>query len=127
MMENNHNSPKRSPMALRDLILIALAILVMTRIDWANMNSFHYLILFLLVLCFMLRWTNMRKDAMRKQKMEEYRAAMEAKQAAENAAQDAAASEAAETAEPISAADMTVDGVPIPTEEDAVSTTEEKL
>ena len=126
MMENNHNSPKRSPMALRDLILIALAILVMTRIDWANMNSFHYLILFLLVLCFMLRWSNMRKDAMRKQKMEEYRAAMEAKQAAENAAQDAAASEDTEAAEPISAADMTVDGVPVPTEEDTASPTEEK-
>ena len=67
-------------MAIRDLILIALAVLVMTRVDWANMNSFHYLILFMLVLCFMLRWSNMRKEAMRKQKMEEAQAKAQTEQ-----------------------------------------------
>lgn len=121
IMENNPNPniPKRKPIPPRDLILIALAVLVMTRIDWANMNSFHYLILFLLVLCFMLRWSNMRKDADRKQKMEEYRAAMEAKQAAEQAVQ----APAEEAAEPVSAADMTVDGEALPTEDTSAEST----
>ena len=54
-------------MAPRDMLLIALAVLVLVRVDWRHMNSFHYLILFLLVLCFMLRWSNMRKDARRQE------------------------------------------------------------
>ena len=49
------------------MLLIALAVLVLVRVDWRHMNSFHYLILFLLVLCFMLRWSNMRKDARRQE------------------------------------------------------------
>ena len=72
-MENNtQNSPQPTPprrkqMAPRDMLLIALAVLVLVRVDWRHMNSFHYLILFLLVLCFMLRWSNMRKDARRQE------------------------------------------------------------
>ena len=31
------------------MLLIALAVLVLVRVDWRHMNSFHYLILFLLV------------------------------------------------------------------------------
>lgn len=60
------------------------------------MNSFHYLILFLLVLCFMLRWSNMRKDA-RRQELLKKKAEYEATQQ--------------QTAE-----DMTVDGAPVPAE-----------
>lgn len=59
------------------------------------MNSFHYLILFLLVLCFMLRWSNMRKDA-RRQELLKKKAEYEATQQ--------------------SAEDMTVDGAPVPAE-----------
>lgn len=62
--------PQRKKVPPKDLLLIALAILVIFRVDWGNMNSFHYLILFLLVLCFMLRWSNMRKDAQRKEMMQ---------------------------------------------------------
>lgn len=70
------------------------------------MNSFHYLILFLLVLCFMLRWSNMRKDARRQEllkKKAEYEATQQ--QSAENT-----------PAEAVSAEDMTVDGAPVPAE-----------
>ena len=104
-MENQtpHQPPQKKKMAIRDMILIALAVLVMVRVDWANMNSFHYLILFMLVLCFMLRWSNMRKDAARQQKMEEARARAQAEQnaAAEDAPAlltDASASEQSEAA-----------------------------
>lgn len=62
--------PQRKKVPPKDLLLIALAILVIFRVDWGNMNSFHYLILFLLILCFMLRWSNMRKDAQRKEMMQ---------------------------------------------------------
>ena len=64
------------------------------------MNSFHYLILFLLVLCFMLRWSNMRKDA-RRQELLKKKAEYEATQ---------------QSAEAVSAEDMTVDGAPVPAE-----------
>lgn len=97
-MENQtpNMPPKRKRIPPRDLILIALAVLVMFRVDWSNMNSFHYLILFMLVLCFMLRWSNMRKEAIKKQDMERYRAQYEAEAAkdapalAENSAPDSA-------------------------------------
>lgn len=84
-MENQtpNMPPKRKRIPPRDLILIALAVLVMFRVDWSNMNSFHYLILFMLVLCFMLRWSNMRKEAIKKQDMERYRAQYEAEAAKE--------------------------------------------
>ena len=47
-MENNtQNSPQPTPprrkqMAPRDMLLIALAVLVLVRVDWRHMNSFHY-------------------------------------------------------------------------------------
>lgn len=116
-MENNMQNtpqptpPKRKPMAPRDMLLIALAVLVLVRVDWRNMNSFHYLILFLLVLCFMLRWSNMRKDAKRQEllkKKAEYEAMQQQQHAAENA-----------PAEEVPAEDMTVDGEPVPAEEPA--------
>lgn len=96
-------------MAPRDMLLIALAVLVIVRVDWRHMNSFHYLILFLLVLCFMLRWSNMRKDARRQEllkKKAEYEAMQQQQQAAENT-----------PAEEVPTEDMTVDGEPVPAEE----------
>ena len=80
------------------MLLIALAVLVLVRVDWRHMNSFHYLILFLLVLCFMLRWSNMRKDA-RRQELLKKKAEYEDT-----------------PAEAVSAEDMTVDGAPVPAE-----------
>ena len=74
-MENNQN-PNRSPrkqLAPRDMLIVALVILAITRLDFGNLNSFHVLILFLVFLLLMLRWANMRKDAVRKQAMERYK------------------------------------------------------
>lgn len=88
------------------MLLIALAVLVLVRVDWRHMNSFHYLILFLLVLCFMLRWSNMRKDA-RRQELLKKKAEYEATQ--QQAAEDT-------PAEAVPAEDMTVDGAPVPAE-----------
>lgn len=82
LMENNQNTtpnrPQRKQMAPRDMLIVALAILVITRIDWGNLNSFHFLILFLMFLMLMLRWGNMRKEAVRKQAMERYKEQFEA-------------------------------------------------
>ena len=101
VMENQtqNQPPQRKKIPLSDLILIALAVLVMFRVDWGNMNSFHYLILFLLVLCFMLRWSNMRKAAQRKEALERRRAAEAAAQAEQNALPEAAAPAEAVTTE----------------------------
>ena len=107
-MENNTQNhpqptpPKRKAMSPKDMLLIALTILVIIRTDWHNMNSYDYLLLFLLLLCFMLRWSNMRKDAQRQElikKKAEYE---------EQAAQSSA------SAEEIPAAAMTVEGDPVP-------------
>ncbi|MGN1231175.1 MAG: hypothetical protein ACI4TP_04675 [Anaerotignum sp.] len=89
LMENHtQNRPsQRKNIPPKDLLLIALAVLVIFRVDWGNMNSFHYLILFLLFLCFMLRWANMRKEAQRKEMMERRRAAEAAAKAAQEPAQ----------------------------------------
>ena len=121
-MENNMQNnpqptpPRRKQMAPRDMLLIALAVLVLVRIDWRHMNSFHYLILFLLVLCFMLRWSNMRKDA-RRQELLKKKAEYEAMQQ-EHAAEDTPAEE-------IPTEDMTVDGEPVPAEKPAEPTEKE--
>lgn len=75
-MQNNPNMPnrpQRKQLAPRDMLIVALAILVITRIDWSNLNSFHFLILFLMFLMLMLRWGNMRKEAVRKNAMERYK------------------------------------------------------
>lgn len=125
--QNNPKRPQRKQMAPRDMLLIALAILVMTRIEWTNMNSFHYLILFLLVLCFMLRWSNMRKDAQRKEAMMRRKAEMEAAQAAQAPAQ--LTGETADVpVESVAAEDVTVDGEALPAEPAAeeAAPTEEK-
>lgn len=126
LMENNtqNRPPQRKKMAPKDLILIALAILVMFRVDWSNMNSFHYLILFLLFLCFMLRWSNMRKEAQRQEllrKKAEYEAAMAAKEAAQEPAQLTG-----ETVEVVSTEEASVDGEPVPTEEPTPETPAEE-
>ena len=72
------------------------------------------LILFLLVLCFMLRWSNMRKDA-RRQELLKKKAEYEATQ---QSAEDT-------PAEAVSAEDMTVDGAPVPAEAPAETTEKE--
>ena len=101
-MENNtQNSPQPTPPRRKQM-------------DWRHMNSFHYLILFLLVLCFMLRWSNMRKDA-RRQELLKKKAEYEATQ---QSAEDT-------PAEAVSAEDMTVDGAPVPAEAPAETTEKE--
>lgn len=76
-MQNNQNptpnGPNRKQLAPRDMMILALVILGITRLDFANMNSFHVLLLFLMVLLLMLRWGNMRKEAVRKQAMNRYK------------------------------------------------------
>ena len=108
-MENNQNTtpnrPKRKQLAPRDMLIVALIVLVMTRVNWANMNSFHVLILFMLFLMLMLRWGNKRKEADRKQAMERYKEQFEA-EAAKKAAEQSVAAE-----------DITVDGEAVPAEE----------
>lgn len=110
-MENNQNTtpnrPKRKQMAPRDMTIIALAVLVLTRINWTQMNSFHVLILFLLFLMLMLRWGNMRKEAVRKQAMERYKDQFEANAANKSEFQWADAP----------AEDMTADGEAVPAED----------
>jgi len=125
IMENNQNPtpnrPQRKQLSPRDLLILALIIFAFTRIDFTTMNSFHVLILFLLFLLLMLRWANMRKAAVRKQAMERYRDQYEA-EPVNNPSMFRWADEPAESpAEEVSAADVTVDGETVPTEE-----TEEK-
>ena len=86
--------PPRKQLAPRDMMIVAIAILVITRIDFMNLNSFHILILFLLFLMLMLRWGNMRKEAVRRQAMERYRNEFETEQAKKYADQVAAEAEA---------------------------------
>lgn len=61
------------------------------------MNSFHYLLLFLFVLCIMLRWSNMRKEHERQE--------AEARRKAAQAALQPAPTEAAEAGETPAAAE----------------------
>ncbi len=76
-MENNQNPnpnrPPRKQLAPRDMLILAMVILGITRLDFGNLNSFHVLLLFLMILVLMLRWGNMRKEALRKQSMQRYK------------------------------------------------------
>ncbi len=60
--QQSHPKKKRN---LTDLILFGIAILLLFIIPWSNMNSFHYLLLFLYVFCCLMRITNIRKMRMR--------------------------------------------------------------
>ena len=124
MIMNNNKTPNRPPkkqLAPRDMMIVAVVILVFTRIDFANINSFHVLILFLLFLMLMLRWANMRKDAVRKQAMERYKDQYEDEERAAAAARKPAFqwedAPAESPAEKVSAEDMTIDSEPVPAEE----------
>ncbi len=90
--------PPRKQLAPRDMMIVAIAILVITRIDFMNLNSFHILILFLMFLMLMLRWGNMRKEAVRRQAMERYKNEFETEQAKKYADQMAAEAAAKATA-----------------------------
>ena len=103
-MENNQNPnltpnrPPRKQMAPRDMFIVAVVVLVLTRINWTQMNSFHVLILALTFLMLMLRWGNMRKEATRKQAMDRYKREYEEEQAAKYAEQILAEAKAAAAA-----------------------------
>ena len=60
--QQNYPNKKRN---LTDFLLFGMAILLIFIIPWSNMNSFHYLLLFLYVFCCLLRITNIRKVRMR--------------------------------------------------------------
>ncbi len=76
-MENNQNPnpnrPPRKQLAPRDMLILAMVVLAVTRLDFGNLNSFHVLLLFMVGLLLMLRWGNMRKEAIRKQAMNRYK------------------------------------------------------
>ena len=114
-MENNQNTPNRpQPKKIPriDLIIMALGILVIWRVDWGNMNSFHYLIMFMFVLCLMLRWGNIRKAEARKQKQREIMAQKAAYEAAQKAVREAAANSTAAPAAEAPAAETSVTETP---------------
>lgn len=80
-MNNQRPNPPRKNIKLADLVLFAVAIFLIFMTPWGNTNSYHHLMLFLYVLCVLLRFSNLRKQKIRefehKRKMEE-RAAMQA-------------------------------------------------
>lgn len=120
-MENNQNKPnkpQRKPIPRIDLIIIALGVLVIFRVEWGNMNSFHYLILFLFVLCLMLRWANMRKAEEMRRKKAEYMAQKAALEAAQSAGEETPVAEgdAPEVAAPAEAPAETETSEEKPTE-----------
>ena len=61
-MENNTQyspqptPPRRKQMAPRDMLLIALAVLVLVRVGWRRMSGFLYLVRLLVVVCVVLGW-----------------------------------------------------------------------
>ena len=79
-MNNQRPNPPRKNIKLADLVLFAVAIFLIFMTPWGNTNSYHRLMLFLYVVCVLLRFSNIRKQKMRefehKRKMEE-RAAMQ--------------------------------------------------
>ncbi len=110
-------------MAPRDMIIVALVVLVLTRINWASMNSFHMLILFLAFLMLMLRWANLRKEAARQQSMERYKDEFKTETVNKSIFQweDAPAQSPEKT---VSSADVNVDETPLPAEESSEKTEE---
>lgn len=82
MNTNQQNTPpiRRKP-SPTDIILILLGILVLIRTPWDNMDSFYFLLIFLYILCIMLRIANLRREKMREMAIAQRKA-----QAQENAA-----------------------------------------
>lgn len=72
--QQNRPNKKRN---LTDFILLGMAILLLVIIPWSNMNSFHYLLLFLYVFCCLLRITNIRKVRMRQMAQQQKHAEQE--------------------------------------------------
>ena len=93
---SNIPQKNRKNFPLTTLILYAVAIYMIYRIPWSDMNSFHFLILFMFILCLMLKFSNARKA-----KIREF--AMRRKQAEEEAARAQQAALLAEDAQETSA------------------------
>ena len=83
---SNIPQKNRKKFPLTTLILYAIAIYMIYRVPWSNMNSFHFLILFMFILCLMLKFSNARKAKIRefamRRKQAEEEAAARAQQAA---------------------------------------------
>ena len=121
---SNIPQKNRKKFPITTLILYAVAIYMIYRIPWSNMNSFHFLILFMFLLCLMLKFSNARKAkirefAMRRKQAEEEEAAraQQAALLAKNAQETPA--EIAETTENSEPAD-------VPAETAEISEPEEK-
>lgn len=66
MNTNQQNpQPAKKKISPTDIILILLGILVLVRTPWDNMNSFYFLLIFLYILCMMLRIANLRREKIR--------------------------------------------------------------
>lgn len=108
-------TPGRKKIPPKDLIIIALGVFIVFRIPWNNMNSFHYLLLFLFILCMMLRWSNMRKEAERKRILAEQAAAKAASQSSVGETPAEADTPVEEI--PSDAVEVLTENTPAPTEE----------
>ena len=64
-MTNQRPNPPRKNIKLADLVLFAVAIFLIFMTPWGNTNSYHRLMLFLYVVCVLLRFSNIRKQKMR--------------------------------------------------------------
>lgn len=83
MNNQQPNGPKRN-IKLADLVLFAVAIFLIFMTPWGNTNSYHHLMLFLYVLCVLLRISNIRKQKIREF---EHKRRMEERAALQNAAE----------------------------------------
>ncbi|WP_394267289.1 hypothetical protein [Anaerotignum sp.] len=74
MNQQQPQRPKRK-IKLSDIFLLLVAVFLIYMTPWGETNSFHRLLIFLFFLCFLLRFSNARKQKMRefamKKKMEE--------------------------------------------------------
>lgn len=108
--------PKKKKITLTGIVLYAVALFMIFRVPWNDINSFHFLLIFLFLLCLMLRFSNMRRAKMREFAMKR-KLAEEAR--AERAAQEALlAKEAEEAANAAESADTSaeIEAVSTPTE-----------
>ena len=94
-MTNQRPNPPRKNIKLADLVLFAVAIFLIFMTPWGNTNSYHRLMLFLYVVCVLLRFSNIRKQKMREF---EHKSKMEERDAMQQAAEQLPAGHTAEAA-----------------------------
>lgn len=77
-MKTNPTNRTKKKVAPSDIVLMLMAVFLLFKTPWSNMEGFDFLLLFLYIFCMMMRLSNMRKHYAKEQAVAQAKAEQEA-------------------------------------------------